>query len=124
MNKVLIVGITPYFLEKNTSWFTQNLNKILEARKTQSFFEDNTFYCQRNQNYNFSQFLRKLDEMGYEKVLQVSEPGEFAQRGGVIDVFPTNLNSAIRLEFFGNKIESIEKLPIEIENEKAAKEIL
>jgi len=123
-DRILIVSITPYFLEKGSIWFEKNLNKILEARKTQSFFEDNTLYCQRNQNYNFSQFLRKLDEMGYEKVLQVSEPGEFAQRGGVIDVFPVNLNSAIRLEFFGNEIESIEKLPIEIEDEKAAKEIL
>ncbi len=123
-DRILIVSITPYFLEKGSLWFEKNLNKILEARKTQSFFEDNTLYCQRNQNYNFSQFLRKLDEMGYEKVLQVSEPGEFAQRGGVIDVFPINLNSAIRLEFFGNEIESIEKLPIEIEDEKAAKEIL
>ncbi len=123
-DRILIVSITPYFLEKGSLWFEKNLNKILEARKTQSFFEDNTLYCQRNQNYNFSQFLRKLDEMGYEKVLQVSEPGEFAQRGGVIDVFPINLNSAIRLEFFGNEIESIEKLPIEIEDEKVAKEIL
>ena len=63
LGKVLIVGLTPYFLEKPVLWFEKNLNKILEARKTQSFFEDNTFYCQRNQNYNFSQFLRKLDEM-------------------------------------------------------------
>ncbi|MDI6591936.1 MAG: helicase-related protein, partial [Patescibacteria group bacterium] len=101
-----------------------NLNKILEARKTQSFFEDNTLYLEKNQNYNFSQFLRKLDEMGYEKVLQVSEPGEFSQRGGIIDVFPINSNSALRFEFFGNEIEDIEKLPIEIENEKSAKEIL
>jgi len=135
LHKILIVSITPYFLEKNNVWFGQNINKILEARKTQSFFEDNILYCQKNQNYNFSQFLRKLDEMGYEKVLQVSELGEFSQRGGIIDVFPINpvvkqahygagLNYAIRIEFFGNKIESIELLDIKIENIQEAKEIL
>ena len=124
LNSVLIVSITPYFLEKGFLWFERNINKILEVRKTQSFFEDNTLYLEKNQDYNFSQFLRKLDEMGYEKVLRVSEPGEFSQRGGIIDVFPINLNYALRFEFLGNKIENIERLPVEIEDEKTAKEIL
>jgi transcription-repair coupling factor (superfamily II helicase) len=124
IDSVLIVSLTPYFLEKGNFWFEENLNKILEARKTQSFFEDNTLYLTKNRNYNFSQFLRKLDEMGYERVWQVSEPGEFAQRGGILDIFPVNLNFAVRFEFFGNKIESIERLPVEIGDEVAAKEIL
>ena len=124
LDKVLICSITPYFLEKGNFWFEKNLRKILEARKTQSFFEDNTLYLEKKQNYNFSQFLRKLDEMGYEKVLRVSEVGEFSQRGGIIDVFPVNLNQAIRFDFFGNKIEEILQLPIKIRGEKATKEIL
>ena len=62
--------------------------------------------------------------MGYEKVLRVSEPGEFSQRGGIVDVFPINSNQAIRFDFLGNKIEEISALPIKIEDEKAAKEIL
>jgi len=123
-DKVLICSITPYFLEKGNFWFEKNFNRVIEARKTQSFFEDNTLYCQRNQNYNFSQFLRKLDEMGYEKVLRVSEPGEFSQRGGIIDVFPINLDYALRLEFFGNKIEEIQQLPVKIEDEEKSKEAL
>ena len=80
IDQVLIVSITPYFLEKGNFWFERNIRKILEARKTQSFFVANTIFVEKNQIYNFSQFLRKLDEMGYEKVYQVSEPGEFAQR--------------------------------------------
>lgn len=120
----LIVSITPYFLEKGNFWFQQNLNNILEAPKAQSFFANNTVYLTKGQNYNFSQFLRKLDEMGYERVWQVTEPGEFSQRGGIIDVFPVNLDSAIRFEFFGNKIEEILELPIKIKDEKSAKEIL
>jgi len=124
LQALLIVSIIPYFLEKESFWFEQHINKILEARKTQSFFEDNLIFLEKNQNYNFSQFLRKLDEMGYEKVLKVEGLGEFSQRGGVIDVFPINSNYALRLDFFGNKIENIERLPVEISEEKEAKEIL
>jgi len=124
IDRVLICSITPYFLEKGVLWFEKNLNKILEARKTQSFFEDNTLYLTKNQSYNFSQILRKLDEMGYEKVLEVQEPGEFSQRGGIINVFPINLNYAVRFDFLGNEIENIERLPTEIRDEKSAKETL
>ena len=124
LENVLICSITPYFLEKGNFWFEENLKEILEAKRTQSFFEDNTAYLSRNQKISLSEVLRKLDELGYEKVLQVSFPGEFSQRGGTIDVFPINLNVAIRLEFLGNKIEIIEKLPITVEDEKEAKELL
>ncbi len=122
VNKVLIVGITPYFLERGNLWFEENLTKIIQARKTQSFFEDNTLFLEKNKEYKFSQFLRKLDEMGYEKVQKISEPGEFSRKGGIIDVFPINSNHALRIDFYGNLIDNIEKLPVEVENEKETKE--
>jgi len=124
LTSVLIASITPYFLEKGNFWFQQNLDKILTASQYRSFFADNIIYLIKDRNYSFSQFLRKLDEIGYEKVWQVSEPGEFSQRGGIIDVFPVNLNFAIRFEFSGNKIEQILGLPIKTKDEKSAKEIL
>jgi len=124
IDKVLVCSVTPYFLAKGFLWFEENIKEILAVRKTQSFFEDNTLYLTRRQKVNLFQILRKLDEMGYEKVLQVQDPGEFSQRGGIVDVFPINSNQAVRFEFLGNRIENIEKLPIEVENEKTAKELL
>jgi transcription-repair coupling factor (superfamily II helicase) len=124
IDKVLIVSIIPYFLERENFWFEKNLKKILEARKTQIFWQENTLFLEKNLKISFSFLLRKLDEMGYEKVWQVSQIGEFSQRGGIVDVFPINLNFAIRIEFLGNKIENIFRLPLEIENEKREKEIL
>jgi transcription-repair coupling factor (superfamily II helicase) len=124
IDKVLIVSIIPYFLERENFWFEKNLKKILEARKTQIFWQENTLFLEKNLKITFSFLLRKLDEMGYEKVWQASQIGEFSQRGGIVDVFPINLNFAIRIEFLGNKIENIFRLPIEIEDEKREKEIL
>ena len=123
-DKVLIVSVTPYFLEKGNFWFEENLNRILKSRKTQSFFEDNTLFLTKDQKINLSQVLRKLDEMGYEKILQVQDPGEFSQRSGILDVFPINLNYALRLEFLGNRIKTIERLSIEVKDEKTTKELL
>jgi len=122
-DKILIVSLIPYFLEKGNVWFEENIEKILEAKRTQNFFEDNTIFIEKGQTYQFSEFLRKLDEMGYEKVQTISEPGEFSRQGGVLEIFPLNMNYAVRLDFFGNTIDNIEKLPIEIKSEDEEKEI-
>jgi transcription-repair coupling factor (superfamily II helicase) len=124
INEILIAGITPYFLKRGNLWFAQNLKKILKARQSQTFFQENTLYLERNLVFNLSHLLRRLDEMGYEKVYQVSDIGEFAQRGGIIDVFPINSNFAVRLEFLGNKIEIIEAIGEQIKNEQKEKQIL
>jgi len=124
LNQLLIAGITPYFLEKSGVWFTENLQQMLDARHSQNFFEDNIIFLSRRSRgsstakpsgekgdiITFSQFLRKLDEMGYERVFKVSEPGEFSQRGGIIDVFPINTLQAVRIDFLGNEVDSIQLL--------------
>jgi len=52
--------------------------------------------------------LRKdLVEQGYNPVKFVDEPGEFAVRGGIVDVFPFSGEYPLRLEFFGNELDTI-----------------
>ncbi len=124
INQLLIVSITPYFLDKGFLWFQENLHEILSARHSQNFFEDNIIFLEKDHSFQFSQFLRKLDEMGYERVFKVSEPGEFSQRGGIIDIFPINLANAVRLDFLGNEVDEIKILDIKVDDEKKSREIL
>ncbi len=124
IEQLLIVGITPYFLDKEFFWFEENLQKVLEAKNTQNFFEDNVIFLQKDHSLNFSQLLRKLDEMGYERVFKVEDPGEFSQRGGIIDVFPINTKNAVRLDFLGNEVDSIDILNLEVADEKKSKDFL
>jgi transcription-repair coupling factor (superfamily II helicase) len=49
----------------------------------------------------------KLVEQGYNSTKFVDEPGEFAIRGGIFDVFPFSGEYPVRLEFFGDEIETI-----------------
>jgi transcription-repair coupling factor (superfamily II helicase) len=44
---------------------------------------------------------------GYERVERVDERGQFAVRGGLVDVFPTTGREPLRIEFFGDELESI-----------------
>ena len=44
---------------------------------------------------------------GYERVERVDDRGQFAVRGGIVDVFPTTGREPMRIEFFGDEVESI-----------------
>ncbi len=44
---------------------------------------------------------------GYERVDRVDDRGQFAVRGGIVDVFPTTGREPLRVEFFGDEIESV-----------------
>ena len=124
INKMLIASITPYFLEKGFVWFQENLDQILTSAKTQQFFQDNVIFLEAGKTQDLMQLLRKLDEMGYEKVFKVSDPGEFSQVGGIIEIFPINMLNAARLDFLGNTLETITQLQIKIEDEEKSRELL
>ncbi len=45
--------------------------------------------------------------LGYEPVAEVEEPGQITHRGGIVDIFPPTMVRPVRIEFFGDEIESI-----------------
>ncbi len=48
-----------------------------------------------------------LEDQAYEPEARVTQKGELAQRGGILDVFPPTSPWPVRLEFFGNELESL-----------------
>lgn len=53
------------------------------------------------------EFLASLVRFGYERVDQVDNRGQFSVRGGIVDIFPVNRNKPLRVEFFGDEIDSL-----------------
>jgi transcription-repair coupling factor (superfamily II helicase) len=51
--------------------------------------------------------LHDLFDLGYSPALEVAGRGEFARRGGIVDVFPPSMELPIRIEFFGDEIDSL-----------------
>ncbi|HLP77933.1 MAG TPA: transcription-repair coupling factor [Candidatus Paceibacterota bacterium] len=52
-------------------------------------------------------FIEWLEEQGYEPEAQVTQKGEIALRGGILDLFPLTSPWPVRLEFFGDELESL-----------------
>jgi transcription-repair coupling factor (superfamily II helicase) len=66
-----------------------------------------SFALHRGEEIDLNDVAELLVEAGYERVEQVEERGQFAIRGGILDVFGATEERAARLELFGDEIESI-----------------
>ncbi|MGH2965637.1 MAG: transcription-repair coupling factor [Solirubrobacterales bacterium] len=65
------------------------------------------FTLERGEQMDLTEVGELLVDAGYERVDQVEERGQFAIRGGILDVFPVTEERAARLELFGDEIEQI-----------------
>ncbi|TRZ64442.1 hypothetical protein D4R20_02700, partial [bacterium] len=82
--------------------------KILSKER----FRDSLIDLKKNDEYLFEELLQKLQEYNYEKKDFVDEVGDYSVRGGIIDIFPENYDSPVRLEFFGETVDSIREFDI------------
>ena len=74
--------------------------------------EHSALKLETGKDYLLPELSLKLVELAYERVDMVTRRGEFAARGGIVDIFPTTAEHAIRLEFFGDELEEIREFSV------------
>ncbi len=70
-------------------------------------FNEASCYLVSGEEFERDELLAKLVKMGYNSVPLVEDRGSFAVRGGILDIFPPNMTSPVRIEFFGDTIETM-----------------
>jgi transcription-repair coupling factor (superfamily II helicase) len=63
--------------------------------------------------------IRAIIALGYSRVEMVEERGEMSLRGGIMDIYPVDQDAPLRMEFFGDQVESIRLFDIETQQSKA-----
>ena len=80
---------------------------IFEKVAPPSVLDDVSIIINKGDEVDPEKLREQLVDQGYNPVRFVDQPGEFAIRGGILDVFPYSGEYPIRLEFFGDEIDSI-----------------
>ena len=70
-------------------------------------FKENRVHLKVGDNISMDELVRKLSNLRYSRVNKIEHSLQFALRGGVIDVFSVNNEDPVRIEFFGDEIDSI-----------------
>jgi len=84
-----------------------NVTALLQKTFTPNEIRERNRSLERGSKIAPLNLIEFLEEQGYEPEAQVTQKGEIALRGGIVDVFPPTSPWPVRLEFFGDDLESL-----------------
>ena len=100
-------------LKKKKKIIVTSIDAFSARYTPHKLFTDYTMKLKESDEINLNEVSKKLIQSGYERVEMVEGKGQFALRGGILDVFPTCSAYPYRVELFGDEIESIRTFNIE-----------
>ncbi|NLL07100.1 MAG: transcription-repair coupling factor [Clostridiaceae bacterium] len=80
---------------------------IVQKLISKELFEESCLIFDYSNRIDLTITIQKLISIGYERVTTVEGKGQFAIRGGIIDIYPINSENAYRIELFDDEIDSI-----------------
>ena len=81
-------------------------------------FKSSIVTLKKNETVLIDDLKKKLISLGYSRVELLAGEGQFASRGDIFDIFPSGSESAVRIEFWGDTIDSIKTLDLETQTSK------
>jgi len=88
------------------------IEAIIEPTMTYNNFEKQSLILSQGEEIEIHGLAEKLVNMGFRRVPLVEEVGDFAVRGGLIDFFSPGSEYPIRLEFFGDELDTIRRFEV------------
>ena len=83
------------------------VNAILQRLPPREFIRRSLKNIAPGQRLDMDELIQRLNLAGFQRTGTVMEPGEYAVRGGILDLFPPGRSSPVRLDFFGDTLEHI-----------------
>ena len=80
---------------------------LLPSLPPPSYLRQHGISLKTGQQLEPGQFRDQLEDAGYQRVSQVSLPGDYAVRGSLMDFFPSGQDSPLRVDFFDDQVESL-----------------
>ena len=82
------------------------LNAITQYIPNRTIVSNNSFVAIVGRTINVKELRSYFSKMGFVQTPTVTEPGDYAIRGGIIDVFPPGESGPVRMDLFGDELES------------------
>ncbi len=82
-------------------------NAVLQKMPAADALAQSRFTAQAGQKADMKALIARLEQSGFERVDTVRDVGEYAVRGGIVDLFAAGTEAPVRLDFFGDTLESI-----------------
>ena len=92
---------------KGSTVVLTTVNSILQRLPSREFIRRSLKTIAPGQRIDMNRLTQRLSLAGFQRTGTVMEPGEYAVRGGILDLFPPGRSAPVRLDFFGDTLEHI-----------------
>jgi transcription-repair coupling factor (superfamily II helicase) len=105
--------LNKWYEDKHIRWVVTYPEALAEQVASKKKIEDSTIKLVKGSAIDMTATARRLRDYGFTSVDYVYEPGQFALRGSILDVFSYSNELPYRIDFFGDDIESIRTFNVE-----------
>ncbi len=106
------IAVQRHILEGGPITIVTTFAALMAHQLPLSVIEENVIHIDKEHVLEEQALARKLVNMGYEKTHQVEMQGQFSIRGGIIDIFDLTAENPVRIELWGDSVESIRSFDI------------
>ena len=86
---------------------------VAEQVVSRNRLDERMLRLERGETHDVERLCERLQELGFSETDYVYEPGQFAQRGSIVDVYSFSSEYPVRIDFFGDEIDSIRTFEVE-----------
>ncbi len=98
---------------KSLRWVVTCPEALAEKVPAPERVEQSSVVLRRGQRVNLSDVISRLRELGFKETDYVYEPGQFAHRGSILDIYSYAADLPFRIDFFDDEIDSIRQFNVE-----------
>ena len=84
-----------------------NMHAAIKYELPKDIWVSSVFKLKKNDTIDINDLIDKLIQIGYQPTFQTTKTADFSKRGSIVDIFPLGYERPIRLDFFGDDIETI-----------------
>lgn len=99
--------------EKRKSAVILSMGGCMDCIPSRSLLKKQILYFEPGNTLDLDKLKLRLVELGYERSAQVEMAGQFSVRGGIVDIYPLTGENPVRLELWGDEIDSIRTFDVE-----------
>lgn len=107
------MSVVQAVLEEEDITIIASFDSFMDALLPKDMIEERVLNISGVGSISLETLQKELVKLGYEREVQIEAPGQFAVRGGILDVYPLTEELPVRIELWGDEVDSIRTFDVE-----------
>lgn len=100
-------------IEKKAAVVVTSIDAFMDCLLPREVIRERVISIGAEDTVDLEELSQKLAWVGYEREAEISGPGQFAVRGGILDVYPLTEELQVRIELWGDEVDSIRTFDVD-----------